>query len=125
MIGKILLGLGLAVLAAFVYITIYYAVSPTLRDKFSLREKKRPEIPSPYGMLKPPTDNELRHTRKEHPPAIQCMWCERPAEYRRLHRFGCSFHKRRLGGHPRKMTQPEFGKKPGSDNEKGIAKDDG
>lgn len=103
--------LAVGVLVVAVFLAIYFAVTPKLRGKLSITQAKRPEIPTPYGMQKPPSDAELRHTRKEHPPLIKCEYCPRAAVWRRMAMFACDQHRKKLGGNPRRIV----GKPHGSD----------
>jgi hypothetical protein len=112
MIVNILIGVAGVVLAVAVVMAIYFAVTPKLRGKLSIKEARRPEIPTPYGLQKPPSDAELRESRKEHPPAIKCAFCPRAAVWRRMAEFACDVHRKKLKGHPRRIVGQPTGGEP-------------
>lgn len=106
----ILIGVAVAVLALAVLAAIYFAVtSPSVRGKISVKQMRRPEIPTPYGMVKPPSDAELKHARKEHPPVVKCEFCPRAAVWHRMLKFACDVHRKKLKGNPRRIVGQPHG----------------
>ncbi len=106
----IFMWLAIAALGVAVVTALYVAVtSPKVRGKLSLKQARRPEIPTPYGMQKPPSDAELKASRIEHPPVIRCAFCPRAGVWRRMHRFACDVHRKKLKGHPRRIVGQPHG----------------
>ncbi len=87
--------LGAAALGAGVVVLVIVIVAIIKRETI--------KVPTPYGELDAPTDDELRKARDDHPQGdirdtvmVGCKWCSSPAVWRDMVMFACDEHRKRL-----------------------------